>query len=223
MGYKTDYIGHDRLYQDRKVKGFLGWDQTGQWQVWRTEIERLIAEPFFPKQGSVLELGSGAGDVSLLFAEKGYRVSGIEISPTAVAWAREKAAKHGLQAEFVEGNVMDLSHWDENSFDAVTDGHCLHCIIGDDRAKVFSESFRVLKRGGLLYVSTMCGDPTEPEVRKQYDPESRCMVGNGIARRYFGKPEDILNELSTAGFSIQRHEVRSNPGTQDDLIVWANK
>jgi SAM-dependent methyltransferase len=220
---KTDYPGHDRLYQQRKQQGQRGWDDDGQWLVWKSEIERLIADPSFPRSGSVLELGSGAGDVALLFASKGYTVSGIEISPTAVAWAREKASQRGLAAEFVEGNVTDLSHWDEGIFDAVVDGHCLHCIIGDDRTKALSETYRVLKPGGLLYVSTMCGDPKEPDVLAQYDPESRCMVGNGIARRYFGKPEDILKEIADAGLTLLKHEVRSNQGTQDDLIAFARK
>jgi len=183
----------------------------------------LIADALFPKSGAVLELGAGAGDVALLFAEKGYEAAGIEISPTAVAWAREKAVQHGLAVEFVEGSVTDLSHWDEDSFDAVVDGHCLHCIIGDDRAKVFSETFRVLKPGGLLYVSTMCGDPKEPDVVKQYNPASRCMVWNGIARRYLGRPDDIIGEIGRAGFRIERHLVVTNEGTQDDLLVYAIK
>ena len=223
MTLKTDYPGHDRLYQQRKQQGCPGWDDDEQWQVWRAEIGRLIADALFPKSGAVLELGAGAGDVALLFAEKGYEAAGIEISPTAVAWAREKAVQHGLAVEFVEGSVTDLSHWDEDSFDAVVDGHCLHCIIGDDRAKVFSETFRVLKPGGLLYVSTMCGEPKEPDVVKQYNPASRCMVWNGIARRYLGRPDDIIGEIGRAGFRIERHLVVTNEGTQDDLLVYAIK
>lgn len=223
MGWKTDYIGHDQLYRQRKQQGQQGWDDGTAWQAWKTEILVLMSLPDFPKTGKILELGCGAGDVALLFAEKGYRASGIDISPTAIEWARGKALKANIKADFAAGDVQNLGKWEDGCFDVVIDGHCLHCIIGDDRAKVFSETYRVLKPSGLLYVSTMCGDPKEPEVVKQYDTESRCMVGNGIARRYFGKPEDILNEITQTGFSIQQHEVRSNPGTQNDLIVFARK
>jgi hypothetical protein len=69
----------------------------------------------------------------------------------------------------------------------------------------------------------MCGEPEEPEVAKAFDPESRCMVVGGVARRYFGRVEDILSEIKASGFRIERQEVRSNQGMQDDLFVWAVK
>lgn len=223
MKHKTDYAGHERLYRQRKADGKPGWDDGEQWGRWKVEIEGLMADPGSPKTGSVLELGSGAGDVALLFAERGYRAHGIEISPTAVEWACEKAEGRKLKAEFVVGDVTNLGRWEEETFDIVIDGHCLHCIIGEDRGKVLSETHRVLKPGGLFYVNTMCGEPEEPEVAKAFDPESRCMVVGGVARRYFGRPGDIIGELRTSGFRIERQEVRSNQGMQDDLFVWAVK
>lgn len=223
MKHKTDYAGHDRLYQQRRQQGQRGWDDDAQWLAWKAEIEGLMADPAFPRSGSVLELGSGAGDVSLLLAERCYQATGIEISPTAVEWAREKAAARKLSAEFVTGEVTNLRKWDEAMFDAVIDAHCLHCIIGGDREKVLTETYRVLKPGGLFYVSTMCGDPDEPEVAKAFDLQTRCMVVDGVARRYFGRPEDILCELKSAGFKIERHDVREGQGRQGDLIVYARK
>lgn len=221
--FKTDYAGHDRLYQQKRAEGKPGWDDGEQWQAWKAEIETLMVDSAFPKAGKVLELGSGAGDASLLFAEKGYQVSGIEISPMAVEWAREKSKERKLSAEFVVGEVTSLRRWKDGTFDAVIDGHCLHCIIGEDRSKVFKETHRVLKPGGLFYVSTMCGDPDEPGVAKAFDPESRCMVVDGVARRYFGRPELILEELSRAKFLVNRYVIRNSPGTQDDLLVWMEK
>ncbi len=223
MQYRTDYAGHDGLYRRKRAEDKPGWDDGEQWLAWKAEIEGLMADPAFPRAGSVLELGCGAGDAALLFAARGYSVTGIEISTTAVEWALEKSERRSLKAEFVVGDVTDLGHWDDETFDIVIDGHCLHCIIGEDRGKVLSESYRVLKPGGLLYVSTMCGDPREEVVLKAYDPESRCMVTNGVARRYFGRPEDIIRELEGAGFRIGQKEVRVNPDTEDDLLVWARK
>jgi ubiquinone/menaquinone biosynthesis C-methylase UbiE len=222
MEYKTNYIGHDGQYKHNKAEGLNGWDDDETWQRWRAEILDLIASDRFPKSGMILELGCGAGDVALLFAEKDYQVYGIDIAPCAIEWAKEKALKAMIKADFEVGDVRNLGRWKDEYFDIVIDGHCLHCIIGEDRAKVLSEAYRVLKPGGLLYVSTMCGDPKVPEMLKQYDPETRCMVVGGVAHRYFGRPEDILNEITGSGFSIQRHN-DVKPGTQDDLIVLARK
>lgn len=223
MKHKTDYPGHDLIYRRRKAEGKQGWDEGDQWPSWKAEIEGLMADASFPKSGSVLELGCGAGDVALLFADRGYSVSGIDIAPTAIEWASEKAKNRGLKAEFVVGEVTDLGRWGDGTFDIVIDGHCLHCIIADDRPKVLSETHRVLKPGGLFYVNTMCGEPDDPEVAKDFDPESRCVVVGGVARRYLGRPEDILGEVKASGFRIERHEVHAGKGQQGDLIVFARK
>gem|GEM_PF-230804 len=221
--FKTDYPGHDALYRRRKESGSPGWDDEQTWQAWRKEILDLIASGDLPKSGKVLEIGCGAGDVSLLFAERGFQVSGIDISSTAIEWAKEKAQQAGIKAEFNVGDVRDLGLWGDETFDIAIDGHCLHCIIGNDRTEVLKEAYRVLKPGGLFYVSTMCGEPKDPEVIKMFDAETRCTVWGGVARRYIGKPEDILKEIKQHGFKIVRHEVQLNKDSQDGLVVLAEK
>jgi len=223
MKFKTDYLGHDALYRRRKESGAPGWDDEQTWQTWRKEILDLIASDGFPRSGKILELGCGAGNVSLLLAEKGYQVCGIDIAPTAIEWAREKAFNAKLKANFEVGDVTKLGRWEDGTFDIVMDGHCLHCIIGQDRAEVLKEAYRVLKFGGLFYISTMCGEPKEPEVVKMFDAETRCMVWDGVARRYVGKPEDILREIEAVGFKIIRQEIQTGNDTEDNLSLLAKK
>ncbi len=221
--FKTDYPGHDALYRRRKESGAAGWNDEQTWQDWRREIVGLMGSPDFPRSGKVLEIGSGAGDVSLLFAERGYQVSGIDISATAIEWAKEKASNARLKANFEVGDVTNMGRWENGTFDIVVDGHCLHCIIGDDRAKVLKETFRVLKPGGMFYVSTMCGEPKEPEVIKMFDAETRCMVWDGVARRYIGRSEDILMEIEGIGFKIIKQEIQASKDTEDNLSLLAKK
>ena len=56
---------------------------------------------------SVLDLGCGSGQVSLLAARLGANVHGVDIAPRMLAIARETAARTGLaeRAHFVEGDV----------------------------------------------------------------------------------------------------------------------
>ena len=91
MKHKTDYAGHDALYIRKKSSGERGWNDEQTWFAWRKEMLDLIASGDLPESGKLLELGCGAGDVSLLFAERGYQVTGIDISTTAIEWAKEKA------------------------------------------------------------------------------------------------------------------------------------
>lgn len=69
----------------------------------------------------------------------------------------------------------------------------------------------------------MCGEPRDPEVIKMFDAETRCMVWDGVARRYIGKPEDILKEIEGIGFKIVRHEVQAGNDTEDNLSILAIK
>jgi 2-polyprenyl-3-methyl-5-hydroxy-6-metoxy-1,4-benzoquinol methylase len=71
---------------------------------------RLLEEIFDRLQlngRSVLDLGCGSGQVSLLAAAMGAQVRGIDIAPGMLALAREAAARAGLsdRARFEEGDV----------------------------------------------------------------------------------------------------------------------
>ena len=187
--------------------GQVGWDKTEDAYAERFEqLARVLTGGLAPERGSLLELGCGAGNVTLWLATMGYEVTGIDISPTAITWAKEKAGEGGIAARFVEGNVLNLSAFDDHSFDLVVDGHCLHCIIGADRARLLAEVHRVLKPGGYCLIDTMCGE-VSPGHFQGYDVLSRCTVFKGVATRYFGLPEDILRELTDAGFHILSHQL----------------
>jgi 2-polyprenyl-3-methyl-5-hydroxy-6-metoxy-1,4-benzoquinol methylase len=78
----------------------------------RTFLRRMrLLEDLFARlrlEGkSVLDLGCGSGQVSLLAAAMGARVHGIDIAPAMLALARQAAARAGLAERtlFTEGDV----------------------------------------------------------------------------------------------------------------------
>ncbi len=141
----------------------------------------------------MLEIGCGNGIIAMLLAGKGYEVHGIDISPTAVDWARERFAEAGLVGTFRQGNVCEMSMFNDASFDAVMDGQCLHCLIGDDRPACLKEVRRILSPNGVFVVSSMCGPPKSDEAKASFDAASRSLKKDGEAYRTL-KP---LSELST--------------------------
>jgi ubiquinone/menaquinone biosynthesis C-methylase UbiE len=203
MVLKRDYAAHDELYKRLRAEGESGWST-------EVHIQEKIKEGLSkhaPKSGRLLELGCGDGELSLRLAERGFEVYGVDISSTAIEWAKEKAGERNLPVDFSVGNVLDLKEYQDEFFDFVFDGSCSHCIIGEDRKSFLVSVYRVLKKGGFFHVRTICGDPWDEETLKTFDKESRCLMRAGdIAYRYTGLPHDILEEIKTAGFHIVEWE-----------------
>src|SRR5712691_158703 len=58
--------------------------------------------------GPLLDLACGTGRMALRLAAQGYQVTGVDIVPEMIAWARQKAAKQGLSIEWVVGDARTL-------------------------------------------------------------------------------------------------------------------
>lgn len=222
---KTNYAGHDDVYRRlRAGPERPGWDEPGAVARDLGILDRVLAWPEFPRAGRLLELGCGAGNIAIHLARRGWDVHGVDISPTAVDWARDTAAGAGVACSFEVGDVLALPGCADGSFDVVLDGHCLHCIIGDDRPRFFATARRVLKPGGLLCVRTMCNTvPAGMAARIGYDAASGICSRDGVAMRYIGPAPAIQREIVHAGFELLQSEVVPAHGADDmdELVVLA--
>src|SRR5262249_35906907 len=136
-----------------------------------------------------------------------------------------KARYRGLDARFFVGDVLTLTGFGEDAFDIVLDGFCLHCIIGEDRARYLASAWRVLKPHCLFYVIPMCNEPWPDGLKQHFDYACRCQVYGEVAVRYCGWAESILAEITEAGFEVRDWTVQSDPEHQceDMLLVAATK
>ena len=165
--------------------------------------------------GRLLELGCGAGNVTRALVERGFAVTGLDISEAAIAWARDRA---GDCARFIVGDAVTAI---PGEYDLIVDGHCLHCIIGKDRQQLLGNVRNALAANGTFFVSTMCGEITHPPLRATFDPASRCQIVGGIARRFIGDAGELLDELRTAGFEVVRSTIRHRENAEDQDHLWA--
>lgn len=177
----------------------------------------MIQRKAFPKQGRLLELGCGAGNLTIYFAQAGYNVTGIDIAPTAIDWAIKNAAKASVNVTFIQGDVLELAEIPDTSFDIALDGRCFHCLIGNDRAQFLQTAHRILKHNGILVINTMCNEvPQTSYWSDHFDSETRCTMHDGLATRYIGDSNDILQEIIHAEFRVLDVEVLP-PRNQEDL------
>jgi len=212
---KVDYLGRSEFgerYKKLKSESQPGWWISEEnYRKMETAIENLLERHDVPQDGRFLDLGCGAGNITLFMAGKGFEAYGIDAAPEAIAWAQERM--HGLEidADFRVGNIVDLAPYSDDFFDFVFDGECLHCIIGQDRETCLGNVFRVLKRGGLFYVQGNCMDETLEEAVNvspgvYFEPQSQCLMRNGVPYYYLSREEELLTEIREVGFMIAHCE-----------------
>ena len=56
----------------------------------------------------VLDIGCGTGFLSLLLAAERHRVTAVDVAPTMLARARDKAEAQGLVIRFIEADIETL-------------------------------------------------------------------------------------------------------------------
>jgi len=151
------------------------------------------------KEGdTVLDLGSGAGIDAILAAKKvgsKGKVIGVDMTEEMVEKAKENAKKQNISnAEFMLGEIEKLP-LDDNSVDTII----TNCVINltPDKAKTFSEAYRVLKPGGKIYLSDIVLlEELSDEQRNDKDLLSGCVAGALLK-------EDYLNKIRGAGFKVR--------------------
>jgi ubiquinone/menaquinone biosynthesis C-methylase UbiE len=106
----------------------------------------------------VLEVGAGPGRFTIELARLGAQVTVSDLSPGQLELNRQRVAAEGLEEHVVEreiADVLDLSRWDDASFDVtVCFGGPLSYVV--DRAdEGLAELVRVTRPGGHVLVSVM--------------------------------------------------------------------
>ena len=110
-----------------------------------TENElQLVGDP----QGrDVIDVGCGGGQNTIAFKRAGAaRVVGIDQSTEQLEFARDLAAREGIDVEFLKSAVETLDSVPDASFDAAFSSYCFQ-FVADIRA-TFRSIYRVLRPGG---------------------------------------------------------------------------
>ena len=109
--------------------------------------------------GRLLDAGCGTGEHALLAAAHGAQAVGVDVSPRAIARAREKAADRGLAVRFEVGDALDFGSLGL-TFDTVTDSGLFHVFDDGDRARYVASLAAALEPGGTCYL--MCFSDRQP-------------------------------------------------------------
>ena len=117
-------------------------------------VERLGIEP----GARVLDVACGHGRHSLELARRGFRVTGVDLSPRSLELAREAAARESLDVDFAQLDARELDF--DSEFDAAI--NLFSSVIGyfeddADTQEVLNRIARALVPGGAFLIDTVNG------------------------------------------------------------------
>lgn len=119
--------------------------------------------------GTALELGSGEGADAIWLAQQGWRVTAVDISPSALALGAATAREAGV-ADRITWVQADLVEWQPTgSFDLVTSAF-LHSPVEFARETVLRRTAAAVAPGGVLVVVGHAGPPPWAEQHFEHDP-----------------------------------------------------
>jgi cyclopropane fatty-acyl-phospholipid synthase-like methyltransferase len=128
-----------------------------RWEIGRPQ--RAFVNVADQITGSILDSGCGTGEIALIFASRGHKVTGIDFLAEPINLAKQKAVERGLTATFLVMDALALKELPE-VFDNIFDSGLFHVFSDDDRRRYVEGLASVLRPGGRLFV--LCFSDKEP-------------------------------------------------------------
>jgi len=223
---RITYYDHEPAYKALEQRGEKAWKSEGKTAPFSRHWRIFNATGFLPKPAArVLDFGCGGGQFSVFLAKKGYEVIGVDYSKTAIKMAKENAKKANMEnLKYYRRDALN-PRLRSSHFDAVFSIAVLHCLIGKDRMIYWSNANKVLKKGGVIALTSMVDFPKDKKFMKQLKINKKTRT-DARRTRYFASEKEILNEAKSANLDVlyyaRRKDIEDEKGC-DDFIIIAQK
>ena len=167
---------------------------------------------YISKDSSVLDLGCGAGNNAVYLSKLGYNVTGIDLSDSMLAIAKNKKSN----AKFIKGDVRELNFVNK-SCDCIISSYIFCHLSRKDIEKCLTRIHDILTRDGTLFIELFTGNLGEITI-----PEP---MNNALTMDFNIIPQnDVETLLMTNGFQIIKSYTQDNTdfglaGIQDACII----
>lgn len=149
----TEVMDWDAAYRNEIFMG------PPPWNIGAPQPEILALIEAGEVTGPVLDAGCGVGDVALALAERGYDVTGIDLSTVAVEEAGRTAAERGVAARFLQGDLRNIGALGlTEKFNTVIDCTLFHSLPVDARDDYLRGILDAAADGAVLHLLVFTKD-----------------------------------------------------------------
>jgi SAM-dependent methyltransferase len=146
-----------------------------------------------PAGTTLLDVACGSGQLALIAARRGAKVTGVDIATNSIAAARARAAAEGLDARFDEGDAEALPYPDA-SFDVVAT--IFGAMFAPRPDLVAAELLRVCRPGGTI---AMANWTKEGFIGQMFKAIARFIAPSGMPSPVLWGDENVVRERFGAG------------------------
>jgi ubiquinone/menaquinone biosynthesis C-methylase UbiE len=193
-------------------------DMAELYRTWATKLSEGLADG-----DKVLEIAPGPGYLAIELAKRRkVKITGLDISATFVAIARENAQSAGMDIDFQQGNVSAMP-FENEKFDFLI---CTSAFKNfSEPLKALNEMYRVLKPGGKAWISDLRRDVSNATIDNFVNDTMKVRGLAGIFMKYTFKHTLRPRALIGAQFKeliaktpFSKVEIRENPMDLEVLL-----
>ncbi len=210
----------------KKIQDYYNSDPNKEWNRLSNPFQvveflstlHLIAK-YFPKKGTICDIGCGPGRYALELFKKGYEVSLQDYSSALLDFARYKLKEEGYKPkQTVFGSAVSIPEFKSETFEAgLFLGPLYHLLRREERLQALNELYRILKKGGIAIASYInswgvlkAGINDFPHKFSEAKNLSALLnehyydntEGEGFTESYWTTPPLAMKEVEEAGFEV---------------------
>ena len=155
----------------------------------------------------ILDLACGYGRHAIMFAQKGFSVTGIDITKEYIEDAQKTAHEMSLDATFIHADIRDVMF--QNEFDVVLnldDGAIGYLENDEENLRIFDVISRALKSGGKHFMGV-----NNAEYAERYFPTTECEIGEKMLTIWQYNWDEQTRLMKLDGSNIRYGEIAKKP------------